>query len=92
MRFLGMTGCYNKFCYNFSIIAESLTKVLGKRFKFIWTDNCQMSFEKLKAMLKSAPVILAPSFDKELMLSIVASDVGYYSKIVKKNVSEITLP
>ena len=36
-------------------------------------------------MLKSAPVILAPSFDKELKLSIVASDDGYYSKIVKKH-------
>ena len=36
-------------------------------------------------MLKRAPVILAPSFDKELKLSIVASDVGYYSKIVNKH-------
>ena len=56
MRFLGMAGYYRKFCNNFSVIAEPLTNLLGKRVKFIWTDNCQKSFEKLKAILKSAPV------------------------------------
>ena len=75
MRFLGMAGYYRKFCNNFSIIAEPLTNLLGKKVKFIWTDNCQKSFEKLKAILKSAPVLLAPSFDKEFKLAIDASDV-----------------
>ena len=66
MRFLGMAGYYRKFCYNFSVIAEPLTSLLGKRVNFIWTDDCQKSFEKLKAILKSAPVPLAPNFDKSL--------------------------
>ena len=61
MRFLGMAGYYRKFCNNFSVIAE---------------PNCQKSFEKLKAILKSAPVLLAPSFDKEFKLAVDASDVG----------------
>ena len=52
MRFLGMAGYYRKFCNNFSVIAEPLTNLLGKRVKFIWTDNCQKSFDKLKAILK----------------------------------------
>ena len=66
MLFLCMAGYYKKFCYNFSFIAEPLKNLLGKRVKIIWTDNCQKSFEKLKAILKSAPVLLAPSFDKDL--------------------------
>ena len=78
MRFLGMAGytCNRKFCYNFSVIAEPLTNLLGKRVKFIWTDNCQKSFEKFKAIPKSAPALLAPSFDTEFKLAIDASDVG----------------
>ena len=60
MRFLGMAGYYRKFCNNFSVIAEPLTNLLGKKVKFNWTDNCQKSFEKLKAIFKSAPVLLAP--------------------------------
>ena len=54
LRFLGIAGYYRKFCNNFSVIAEPLPNLLGKRVKFIWTDNCQKSFEKLKTILKSA--------------------------------------
>ena len=35
MHFLGMAGNYRKICNNFSIIAEPLTNLLGKRVKFI---------------------------------------------------------
>ena len=75
MRFLGMAGYYKKFCNNFSFIAEPLTNLLGKRFKYVWTDDCQNAFDKLKAILKSAPVLLAPSFDKQFKLAIDASNV-----------------
>ena len=53
MRFLGMTGYYRKFCNIFSFIAEPLTNLLGKRVKYVWTDDCQKkSFVKLKAIPK----------------------------------------
>ena len=46
MRFLGMAGYYRKFCNNFSAIAEPLTNLLGKKAKYVWTDDCQKSFDK----------------------------------------------
>ena len=58
--------------------------LLGKKVKFIWTDNCQKSFEKLKAILKSAPVFLAPSFDKEFKLAVDVSDVGAESVLLQE--------
>ena len=51
MRSLGMAGYYRKFCNNFSVIAEPLTNLLGKIVKYVWTDDCQKSFDKLKAIL-----------------------------------------
>ena len=69
MCFLGMAGNYRKFCSNFSVIAEPLTNLLGKRVKYVWTDDCQKSFDKLKAILKIAPVLLAPSFGLNVFIS-----------------------
>ena len=92
MRFLGMAGYYRKFCNNFSVIAEPLTNLLGKRVKFIWTDNCQKSFEKLKAILKSAPVLLAPRFDKEFKLAVDASDVGAGSVLLQEDDNGVDHP
>ena len=74
MRFLGMASYYRKFCNNFSVIAAPLTNLLSKRFK--WTNDYQNSFDKLKAILRSEPVLLAPNFNKEFKLAVDASDVG----------------
>ena len=92
MRFLGMAGYYRKFCNNFSIIAEPLTNLLGKRVKYIWTDDCQKSFDKLKAILKSSPVLLAPSFDKEFKLAVDASDVGAGSVLLQEDDNGVDHP
>ena len=72
MRFLGMAEYYRKFCNNFSIIAEPLTNLLGKKDKYVWSEACQKSFDQLKAMLKSAPVLSAPRFGLDS-----ATEIGY---------------
>ena len=51
----------------------------------IWTYNCQKSFKKRLSILKSAPVLLAPSFDKEFKLAVDASDVGAGSVLLQDN-------
>ena len=79
MRFLGVAGYYRKF----SIVAQPLTNLLRKRVKFIWTDACQKSFDKLKAILKNAPVLLAPSFVKEFELGVDVSDIGAGSVLLQ---------
>ena len=92
MRFLGMAGYYRKFCNIFSVIAEPLTNLLGKIVKYVWTDDCQNSFDKLKAILKSAPVLLARSFDKEFKLAVDASDVGAVSVLLQEDDNGVDHP
>ena len=88
-----MAGYCWKFCSNnFSIIAEPLTNLLGKRVKFIWTDNCQKSFDKLKAKFKSALGLLAPSYEKEFRLAVDASDVGACSKLLQEDDNGVDHP
>ena len=92
MRFLGMNRYYRKFCHNFSTIAEPLTNLLVKSVKFIWTDDCYKYFDKLKAILKSAPVLLVPSFDKEFKLAVDASDVGTGSVLLQEDDNGVDHP
>ena len=57
-----------------------------------WTDDCQKSFDKLKAILRSAPVLLAPSFDKEFKLAVDASDVGAGSVLLQEDDNGVDHP
>ncbi len=57
MRFLGLVGYYRSFCRNFSTVVAPLTNLLKGEQKFIWSPTCQKSFEQVKTLLCSAPVL-----------------------------------
>ena len=92
MRFLGMAGYYRKVCNNFSVIAKPLTNLLSKRMRFRWTSDCQNAFDKLKAILRSEPVLLAPNFNKEFKLAIDASDVGAGGVLLQEDSNGVDHP
>ena len=92
MRFLGMAGYYRKFCKTFSGIAEPLTNLLKKSTKFKWNNKCQDAFDRQKAILKSAPVLLAPDFDKCFKLAVDASDVGIGAVLLQEDNNGIDHP
>ena len=92
MRFLGMAGYYRKFCYNFSTVAEPLTTLLQKRQKFVWSNECQCAFEKIKSLLLSAPVLKAPDFGKPFKLQVDASDIGIGAVLLQEGHHGINHP
>ena len=58
--FLGLVGYYRRFVGGFSKIAVPLTHLLKKDVMFEWTRKCQESFDELKQLLTSAPVLALP--------------------------------
>ncbi|XP_073357951.1 uncharacterized protein [Aegilops tauschii subsp. strangulata] len=56
--FLGLEGYYRRFIENFSKIAKPMTELLKKDTKFIWTEECEASFQELKKRLTTAPVLI----------------------------------
>ena len=62
MRFLGMSGYYQKFCRNFISVAAPLTDLLRKDQAYVWDDNCDKAFTKTKASLLTAPVLVTPDY------------------------------
>ncbi|KAG8485768.1 hypothetical protein CXB51_019099 [Gossypium anomalum] len=74
--FLGLAGYYRRFVEGFSMIASPMTKLLQKNVKFDWTEECQLSFEKLKERLTKAPVLVQPESGKEFVIYSDASSIG----------------
>ncbi|KAA3470930.1 DNA/RNA polymerases superfamily protein [Gossypium australe] len=55
------------------MIATPMTRLLQKDVKFEWTEKCQQSFDKLKALLTEAPVLVQPELGKEFVVYSDAS-------------------
>ena len=55
--FMGLAGYYRRFIEGFSKVAHPLTYLQKKGIKFKWTLRCEESFQQLKNLLTSAPVL-----------------------------------
>ena len=56
-QFLGLTGYYRKFVPRFADISRPLTQLMEKETKFVWTPECQKSFQLLKLFLCGEPIL-----------------------------------
>ena len=58
--FLGMTNFALRFIPNLAAITSPLRELLKKGFPFRWTDQCESSFNELKATLQEATLVAHP--------------------------------
>ena len=63
--FLGLAGYYRRFVKGFSMTVALMTRLIQKNVRFEWSQKCQASFEKLKALLTEAPILTQPTYNKE---------------------------
>ena len=74
--FLGLAGYYRRFVRGFSSIAAPLTRLTRKDVPFVWTDECEASFQELKNRLTTAPVLTLPTENGRFVIYTDASKVG----------------
>ena len=74
--FLGMASWYRRFVRDFSSISAVLTNLLKKNRKWLWSDECQEAFQKLKECLVSAPILSCPDFSRPFTVQTDASAYG----------------
>jgi hypothetical protein len=70
-------------------------KLLMKDTEFCWDDNCQSTFEELKAKMSMAPVLRGPNWSLPFHISTDASDTALGGVLGKKRTNRImpsTLP
>ena len=75
-QFLGLAGYYQRFIPDFSKIAQSMTKLLQKDAKFVWSPACEEAFQALKKFLTTTPVLAQSNIDKPFDVYCDASKMG----------------
>ena len=70
---LGHTGYYRKFIRYYSNMTYPLEELLREDKEFEWTEECNISFEKLKIKLVEAPILRFPNRSTKFHVHINAS-------------------
>eukprot|EP00253_Pinus_taeda_P021984 PITA_21984 len=74
--FMGLAGYYRRFVEGFSKVAFPITSLQKKGKSFQWTPNCQKSFEQLKHLLTTAPILCIADPNKDYVVCTDASKEG----------------
>eukprot|EP00253_Pinus_taeda_P012331 PITA_12331 len=74
--FMGLAGYYRRFVEGFSRVAYPITSLQKKGRTFRWSSECQQSFERLKQLLTSAPVLSIADPNKDYVVCTDASGEG----------------
>lgn len=83
--FIGMINYYRENIKNFSTISLPLTELTKTRQPFIWGEEQQEAFDKLKQALTTAPILAHPDRSKPYILYTDASDKAIGAILCQKD-------
>ncbi|VDI67441.1 Hypothetical predicted protein, partial [Mytilus galloprovincialis] len=87
-RALGMFNWFRKFIPNYSSAAEPLTRLLKKSAKFVWSQEQETSFTRIKHLLLTSAVLAFPRFDLQFFLAVDSSATGIGYMLYQKHPSD----
>jgi len=74
--FMGLASYYRWFVEGFSRVVYPITPLQKKGRTFIWTPQCQKSFEQLKHLLTTTPILSMANLSKDYVVCTDASKEG----------------
>ena len=73
-KFLGLANYYKQFIKNFAALTKPLNMLTRKDEKWKWEEAQQKTFEQLKEIFTTRPLLVAPDLDKEFRVEADASN------------------
>lgn len=86
--FLGLSGYFRKFVLDYAIIARPLSDLLKGNQKFVFGAEQEESFNNLKKVLTSEPVLRIYKPDAITELYTYASKIGYGAILLQKDAAD----
>lgn len=83
-QFLGLTGYYRKFVPHYADIARPLSNLTKKKVPFVWTEECHLAFEELKACLIRQPILVYPDPNLPYVLFTDASKYAWSAVLTQE--------
>ena len=74
--FLGFCTYYRRFVRHLSDLASPLYNLTEKKRTFLWTEDCERAFLRLKERLTAAPILAYPLESESFIIDTDASDNG----------------
>lgn len=90
-RFTAFANYYRRFIKNFAELAAPLNKLTRKTSPFIWTTECEESFQKIKDSMISPPLLQYPDFSSDFTVTVDASKIAC-GAILSQNLNGHDLP
>lgn len=87
-RFLGFANFYRRFIRDYSRVASPLTKLTSVKVPFVWSDEAEAVFVKLKGLFSSAPVLSHPDPTAQFVVEVDASDSGVGAVLSQRSTSD----
>ena len=74
--FLRMIRFFKNHIQEFSTIVAPMTNLLAKETPYVWGQEQQQAFERLKQVISTMPVLMHPDFNRPFILYTDASKEG----------------
>lgn len=83
--FMGKINFVRRFIPNFSYIVKPIHNLLKTNQSFIWDEQANASFLKIKYVLSFAPVLATPDFSRDFIVYTNATEEAISTILMRKN-------
>ena len=90
--FLGLVGYLGRFIPHLAKWSGPLNDLRKKDRTFVWTPDCEVSWNKLLSLIRNAPILAHPDPSKPYFVQCDASDTALGAVLLQKNLNDEFVP